>query len=139
MKNFLTSLLGALVALVIFSVGALLIFIGIMGALVSVGMQFRVGALAGNRAPLALGLAYKLVLGPVLVLALYAGALGLRGRVMEVTLFEAGMAPMVGASIVAIQYGLNPPLVSLTVGVGTVLSFVTLPAWWRVFSALGLS
>ena len=39
MKNFLTSLLGALVALVIFSVGALLIFIGIMGALVSVGMH----------------------------------------------------------------------------------------------------
>ncbi len=39
MKNFLTSLLGALVALVIFSVGALLIFIGILGALVSVGMH----------------------------------------------------------------------------------------------------
>jgi len=39
MKNFLTSLLGALVALVIFSVGALLIFIGILGALISVGMH----------------------------------------------------------------------------------------------------
>ena len=39
MKNFLTSLLGALVALVIFSVGSLLIFIGILGALVSLGMH----------------------------------------------------------------------------------------------------
>jgi len=39
MKNFLTSLLGALVALVIFSVGALLIFIGILGALISVGVH----------------------------------------------------------------------------------------------------
>lgn len=107
-------------------------------ALVSVGMQFRLGALAGNRTPLALGLSYKLVLGPVLILLLYAGALGLRGGVAQVTLFEAGMAPMIGGSIVAIQYGLNPPLVSLTVGVGTVLSFLTLPVWWLSFSALGL-
>src|SRR5215204_5153302 len=40
------------------------------------------------------------------------------------------MAPQIGASIVAIQYGLNPPLVTLMVGVGTLLSFLTLPMWW---------
>jgi len=32
----------------------------------------------------------------------------------------------------------NAPLISLMVGVGTVLSFVTLPLWWSVFQALGL-
>ncbi len=35
MKNFFTSMLGALVALVVFSGGALLLFVGILGALVS--------------------------------------------------------------------------------------------------------
>ena len=39
MKNFLTSLLGALAALFIFSVGALLIFIGILGAIISTGVH----------------------------------------------------------------------------------------------------
>jgi predicted permease len=47
------------------------------------------------------------------------------------------MAPQVGASIVAIQYGVDARLISLLVGVGTLLSFVTLPAWWLAMSALG--
>jgi malate permease and related proteins len=51
--------------------------------------------------------------------------------IMRITLFESAMAPQIGASIVAIQHGLNPPLVTLMVGVGTLLSFVTLPLWWR--------
>lgn len=96
-------------------------------ALVSVGLQLHLGALRGNRGPLALGLGFKLVLAPALILLIYAGALGLRGFTTQITLFEAGMAPMIGDSIVAIQYGLNAPLISLMVGIGTVLSFVTLP------------
>ena len=96
-------------------------------SLVSVGLQLHLGALRGNRGPLALGLGFKLVLAPALILLIYAGALGLRGFTTQITLFEAGMAPMIGDSIVAIQYGLNAPLISLMVGIGTVLSFVTLP------------
>ncbi len=107
-------------------------------ALVSVGLQLRLGALRGNRGPLLMGIGYKLVLGPLLVLLVYAGWLGLRGGTTRITLFEAAMAPQVGGSIVAIQYGLNAQLISLMVGVGTVLSFVTLPLWWRAFQALGL-
>jgi predicted permease len=78
------------------------------------------------------------LLGPLLILFLYAGALGLRGPTTQVTLFEAAMGPQIGGSIVAIQYGLDAPLISLMVGVGTVLSFVTLPLWWNAFQALGL-
>jgi predicted permease len=44
-------------------------------------------------------------------------------------LFEAAMGPQIGGAIVAVQYGLNPPLVSLMVGVGISLSFFTLPLW----------
>ena len=107
-------------------------------ALVSVGLQLRLGALPGNRAPLAMGLGYKLVLGPLLMLLLYVGGMGLRGPTTQVTLFEAAMAPQIGGSIVAIQYGLNAPLISLMVVVGTVLSFITLPLWWHIFGTLGL-
>ena len=39
MKNFITSMLGALVALVIFTGGACLLFIGLIGAIVALGQQ----------------------------------------------------------------------------------------------------
>ncbi len=103
-------------------------------ALVSVGLQLRLGALPGNRGPLLMGLGYKLVLAPALMLLLYVGVIGLRGTTTQITLFESAMAPQVGGSIVAIQYGLNPQLISLMVGVGTLLSFVTLPLWQQVFA-----
>ena len=39
MKNFITSMLGALVALVVFAAGAILLFIGFIGAIVAMGHQ----------------------------------------------------------------------------------------------------
>jgi len=87
-------------------------------ALVSVGLQLRLGALRGYRVPLAMGLGYKLVLAPLLMMLVYVGTIGLRGTTTQVTLFEAAMAPQIGASIVAIQYGLNAQLISLMVGLG---------------------
>lgn len=107
-------------------------------ALVSVGLQLRFSALHGNRGPLAMGIGYKLVLGPLLLMLLYGFGLGLRGPTTQVTLFEAAMAPQVGGSIVAIQYGLNPQLISLMVGIGTVLSFITLPLWWHALQIFSL-
>jgi malate permease and related proteins len=105
-------------------------------ALVSVGLQLHPGELAGRRNLLAMGLGYKLIVAPLLILVLYAGLIGLRGRTTEVTLFEAAMPPQIGGSIVAIQYGLDARLISLMVGIGTVAAFLTLPrvfmSRWRV-------
>jgi hypothetical protein len=39
------------------------------------------------------------------------------------------MGPQIGGAIVAVQHGLNPPLISLMVGVGISLSLLTLPLW----------
>jgi predicted permease len=102
-------------------------------ALVSVGLQLRMEALRGNRRLLAAGLGYKLLLAPTLIAILYFGILGLRGQTVQVTLFESAMAPQIGGSIVAIQYGLNASLITLMVGIGTVISFLTLPGWWYFF------
>ncbi len=60
-----------------------------------------------------------------------------RGRHhIQVTIFEAAMAPMIGASIVAIEHKLDPPLVTLMVGIGIPLSFLTLPVWWYVLQGV---
>jgi predicted permease len=87
-------------------------------------------------APWRWGLGYKLALGPAILAILYVALFRQEGETLQVMLFEAGMAPQIGASIIAIQHGLNPPLVTLMVGIGTLLSFVTLPAWWSLLGAL---
>ena len=38
----------------------------------------------------------------------------------RVTLFQAAMGPQIGGAIVAIQYGLNAPLVTLIVSIGII-------------------
>jgi predicted permease len=40
------------------------------------------------------------------------------------------MGPQIGGAIVAMQYGLSQSLIILMVGIGIVLSFVTLPLWY---------
>ncbi len=105
-------------------------------ALVSVGFQLQLGDLEKERISLTLGLVYKLLLGPALVALIYTGLLGARGMSMQVTLFEAAMGPMISAGIVAADYKLNPPLVSLMLGIGIPLSFLTLPVWHFLFSRI---
>jgi len=46
------------------------------------------------------------------------------------------MGPQIGAAIVAMQYKLDPQLVTLMVGAGSVLAFVTQPAWWFALSVI---
>ncbi|WP_321415802.1 AEC family transporter [uncultured Desulfobacter sp.] len=105
-------------------------------ALVSVGFQLELGLLKGETVPLALGLFYKLILGPALVTLIYVGILKSSGTVIQVTIFEAAMAPMISAGIVASNYKLNPPLISLMLGIGIFLSFLTLPVWYWLLKGI---
>ena len=98
-------------------------------ALVSVGYQLRLDELHGRMRELSAGLLFKLLLGPALVAALLIPGLGATGKVVEVTIFEAAMGPQIGGAVIAMQYGLNPRLVTLMVGVGIPLSLVTAAAW----------
>jgi predicted permease len=105
-------------------------------ALISVGLQLRLDQFAGQRISLGLGLAFKLVLGPLAIALLYVLVLRREGETTRITLFESAMGPQIGGAIVAIQHGLNPQLVTLMVGIGILLSFLTLPAWWWVLSTV---
>ena len=98
-------------------------------ALVSVGYQLRLNDLQGRLAPLSLGLTFKLLLGPLLITAVLVKGFGLVGPITQVSIFEAAMAPQIGGAIVAMEHKLDPPLVTLMVGIGIPLSFVTLPVW----------
>jgi predicted permease len=101
-------------------------------ALVSVGYQLHLSQVRGKALPLGVGLAFKLLLAPALILLLFAGLLGDRGEALQVTVFEAAMPPMIGASIVAMDHELDPPLLTLMVGIGIPLAFLTLPLWHRI-------
>lgn len=99
-------------------------------ALVSVGYQLRLDQVAGRVIPLAAGLTFQLVIGPLIVMGFLFGVMGFSGISAQVTIFELAMAPQIGAAIVAMDYKLDAPLVTLMVGLGIPLSFLTLPLWW---------
>lgn len=106
-------------------------------ALVSVGYQIQWSAVRSKLRELGLGLLFKLFLGPMLIALLYAGVFSGRGEAMQITIFEAAMPPMIGAAIIAMDHDLDPPLVSLMIGIGIPLSFLTLPLWWQALKVLG--
>ncbi|MGC2456864.1 MAG: AEC family transporter [Gallionellaceae bacterium] len=99
-------------------------------ALLAVGFQLRLGHLAGNGRNLSIGLAFKLVLAPLLLFLLYVPLLGAHGQAIQITLFEAAMPPMITAAILATEHDLDPPLATLMVALGLVISFATLTGWW---------
>ncbi|MDO8346917.1 MAG: AEC family transporter [Rugosibacter sp.] len=99
-------------------------------ALLSVGLQLRLGHIAEHKRNLGLGLGFKLILAPLVIYLLYVPLLGAHGQVIQVTLFEAAMPPMITAAIVASEHDLDPPLVNLMVAVGLIMAFFSLTAWW---------
>ncbi|MEW6561835.1 MAG: AEC family transporter [Pseudomonadota bacterium] len=105
-------------------------------ALLSVGLQLRLGHVAEHARNLALGLGFKLLLAPLAIYLLYVQVLGAHGQAIQVTLFEAAMPPMITAAIVAAEHELDPPLATLMVAVGLILSFFTLTGWWWVLQGV---
>lgn len=105
-------------------------------ALLSVGMQLRLGHIAEHKRNLAIGLGFKLLLAPFLIYLLYVPLFGAHGQAIQVTLFEAAMPPMITAAIIASEHDLDPELSTLMVAVGLLVSFITLGMWWWVLQAV---
>ena len=105
-------------------------------ALVSVGFQIQFSESRGRVRELTLGLTFKLIVAPMVIGLLYAGLFGGRGEMIQITIFEAAMPPQIGAAIVAMDHDLDPQLVTLMVGIGIPLSFVTLFAWRQMLSVV---
>ena len=105
-------------------------------ALLSVGMQLRLGHVAEHKRNLALGLTFKLMLAPLAIWLLYVQIIGAQGLPIQVTIFEAAMPSMITAAIVANEHDLDPELSNLMVAVGLLLSFITLSAWWLMLRTI---
>ncbi|WP_206098420.1 AEC family transporter [Oleiagrimonas sp. MCCC 1A03011] len=95
-------------------------------ALFAVGMQFHLGGVRGQAGVMAGGLGWKLLAGPLLCLALGL-ATGLHGLVLTVGVLEAAMAPMISAAILVSEYELDTDLANSILGLGIVLSLLTVP------------
>ena len=95
-------------------------------ALFSVGLQLRLRLARGQISALAAALAWKLALAPLIVGAIGV-ALGMSGMVLTIAVLESAMAPMISAAILADQHDLEPSLANTVLGVGILLSFITVP------------
>ena len=78
--------------------------------------------------PMAAGLGWKMLAAPLLVFGT-GRVLGVSGIPFEVGVLQAATAPMISAGILAQQSGLAPKLANTVVGVGIVLSLLSVPLW----------
>lgn len=113
--DLLTFLAGALVPLV----------------MVAVGLQLKIRAGRDAAKKVWIGLAMKLIAAPMMALLICTVA-GVDGEAARVSVFQAGMPPMVLAGAMAIADDLAPALAAALVGIGLILSFVTLPLLYQV-------
>ena len=104
-------------------------------ALLSIGLYLKLRLDRDKLTAFGIGLGVKLLLAPLLLLALLC-SLDLQGLSAQVTLFEAAMGPMISSSMLALSAGLERRFVASILGYGIVMSFVTLPLWYYISVAL---
>lgn len=99
--------------------------------MISVGYNLTLRLKKEAISQLCIGLVIKLIAAPIAALLLCKMA-GLSGEAVQVSIFESGMPPMVSAGALAILANLSPELTAALVGIGIVLSFVTLPFLYQI-------
>jgi predicted permease len=107
-------------------------------AMFIIGLQLSPRVPRELRAPLSFALTMKLLLSPLLAVALcmVAGTAVADANLLalQVTIFEAAMPTMVTAAILAMSAGLAPRLCTATIGFGLCCSLVTLPLWYLLIT-----
>ena len=99
-------------------------------ALVSVGRQMQWKKIEKKEGfHLFIGLLFKLVLLPLLILVIYKYIFHQSGDVIDICILEAAMAPMITAAIIASAHDLEPKFCNLMVAVGIPLSILTVGIW----------
>lgn len=98
-------------------------------AIISIGMQFKLSLDGVDRKAFGIGLCYKLVLYPLLTFLVLHILLGRTDIQNDITVFEMAMPPMITASIVALNYDLEPKLANALVTLGIVVAMPTLYIW----------
>lgn len=106
-------------------------------ALVSVGSQMKWKKIEKQEGfYLFLGLTFKLILYPLLILILYKYVFLQNGKIIDISVLESAMAPMITAAIIAEAHNLDSNICNLMVAIGIPLSFVTLAIWHYILQVL---
>lgn len=103
--------------------------------MVAVGFQLKFRLPKGSKTPLTIGLVTKLLLMPLVTIGVLS-AVGFEQTLIQVTVFESAMPPMITAGAVAIMAGLAPSLSAAMVGYGILMAFVTLPLFYQLLQWL---
>jgi len=99
-------------------------------AIIAVGFQLTLKLNKKVLSQLSIGLIIKLVIAPIGALFLTT-VVGLEGEAVKVSIFESAMPPMISAGALAIMANLAPKLAAALVGIGIILSFITLPILYQ--------
>jgi len=93
-------------------------------ALIAVGLQLQFKLPKEDLKPFSISLVIKLIVAPLIAIAI-AKLFGWDGFIVNISILEAAMAPMITAAAMASMLGLAPRLSNAIVGYGIPLSFVT--------------
>ena len=97
-------------------------------ALIAIGLQIDFRVEARHRKIILMVLCLKMLVLPVLTLAA-AKALGISNPQFNASVFQAAMPPMLTPAIMLIEARIAPKLAASVLGIGTISSFISLPAW----------
>lgn len=101
--------------------------------MVAVGFQLSLRVEFDKIRAFIVGLSIKMIIAPLLAYLAFL-FLGMEGEIIQVTVFEAAMPPMITAGAIAIMANLSPRLTAAIVTYGILLSFITLPLWHYILT-----
>jgi malate permease and related proteins len=101
-------------------------------ALISIGLQISFKREGLQVKPLLYGLFYKLFIAPLLIFILYFLVLGEHTLLGKISIVGAALGSMNTATIIAVNYGLNPKLATQMVSISIPLSFLNVGIWYFI-------
>lgn len=93
--------------------------------IIAVGLKLEFKIEKEDLNPMAIGLGIKLIIAPLIALAIIK-SFGFNSPAAKVAVFEAGMPSQISAWALAMLAGLSPKLGAMMVGIGILISFLTL-------------
>jgi hypothetical protein len=103
-------------------------------ALFSIGMNFRFSGVIGNLKNSLVVLFIKMIFVPVIFLGILKIFTNDLSMIWKTTIIEISMPPMVLASVLVINEKLDKELAVSSVGVGIIISFITVPFIFKLIS-----
>lgn len=100
-------------------------------ALFSIGLQLQFEGWRSEIKNISVALFYKLMIAPTLIL-LIAMAFQLKGKIIQISIFEMAMPSFISAGVVANEYNLSPKLTNLIIAFGIIIGFATTAIWYCI-------